>query len=439
MITLSFMACVGTTPVETLEVEVSVDVESHTALTVSWTTEEPADAAIEVGTDAGYGRRVEGWSSADGLEHAVVLAGLGADAPWHWRAISAVAGDVVVSEGAIFEAAAAPADLPELVVTGSYDGLVVGPMHVGESYVAIYRADGLPVWWRKMSTTTVSLTQARMSLDGRAVVLIGTFPELGRDTAIVRLPLAGGEPTIAFVPNGHHDFMERPEGGYAVLARDIRDVAGYEVEGDALVEVSESGEITTIWSSWDLGLHIDPASLPELEGSERREWTHMNSVAYQEGNYWLSSYLLEAVFVVQRDTGALLSTIGGDNSDVRVAGDGEGFGPQHGVLPTDGGFLVFNNRKNEPGDSWAEVVEYELDLRKGEYTRRWSYNADRALFTPVLGNVDPLPEGGHFTAWGLAGNLTILDDSHTPTWEAATPLGSTFAYAHPVAALSGEP
>ena len=73
---------------EALEVEPRVDEDSETVLTVTWTTETTSDAVLEYGTGDRYGAVVEGWSSDDGLEHAVVLAGLSADLEWHWRAVA---------------------------------------------------------------------------------------------------------------------------------------------------------------------------------------------------------------------------------------------------------------------------------------------------------------------------------------------------------------
>ena len=142
-----------------------LDVESETSLTVSWTTDEPSDAALEFGLDSAYGERIVGSSSEDGRTHAVVLAGLTPEEVWHWRAVSGEQ----VSADQTFEPAYAPAELPQLLVTGGHRGLILAPILGETTYVALYDGEGIPVWWRRLGGME-SVTQARLSADGRDVV-----------------------------------------------------------------------------------------------------------------------------------------------------------------------------------------------------------------------------------------------------------------------------
>ncbi len=421
---------------EALEVETRVDEDSETVLTVTWTTETTSDAVLEYGTDDRYGAVVEGWSSDDGLEHAVVLAGLSADLEWHWRAVAQTEDGELVSADGVFQPPSPPNDLPRLQVAGNSDQLVLSPVIGGESFAAIYNGAGEPVWWRKLSTSPVTFTQARMSHDGKAVIVMATLPELGESMAIVRMPVAGGAPVITYTPNGHHDFVELPTGGYAVLVKDVRPFGSDTVEGDAIVEFELDGTSRTVWSTWDAG---DPDHLDAMATlvSGDKEWTHDNSLALLDGNYWVSSHRLCTVSIVHAQTGALVAELG-SGGDVALTG-GDGFGPQHAALPVEGGFLVFNNRPTNGGEMWSEAVQYDVDLRAGTYARAWSYDADRSVTTRMLGNVEPLPQGGHLVSWGSAGRLTILNEAHEPTWEASAPLGHGFGYSHAVRDFSGEP
>ncbi len=416
-----------------LDLDIHVDDATGAVLTVSWETETAADASLEFGFDETYGKRVGGATSEDGLEHSVVLAGLSPDATWHWRAVSGAR----VSADQTFDPEPAPVDVPWLTVGGTYDGLVLVPTMVGTAgYAVLYNGDGQPVWWVQMPPSVVPLTQARLSNDGRAVLVMATFPETGPTVVIARLPIAGGEPTLTLAVDAHHDFYELPTGGYAAIVRDVRQAQGFEVEGDAIVEYTLDGLSSTRWSTWDAGEPQGVAAMP-LAASGRKDWTHLNSLVYADNNYWLSSYTYDSLMVVHGATGALVATIGGPDSDV-VLTAGEGFGPQHSVLPTDGGFVVFNNRPPGP-DSYSEAVEYSLDLRTREYARRWNYDGDRHTAAPLLGNVDPIAEGGHLVAWGSGGRLSILDADHEATWEANASIGVAFGFSHLVAGLSGVP
>lgn len=425
-------------PRETLTVEVALDTETGTALTVTWLTGTRADAAIELGPDAEYGERVSGWSSEDGLSHAVVLAGLSPRQDWHWRATSTDAGGgVAVSVDATFAPADAPAELPELVVSGETDRLVVTPVIGARSYAAVYNGEGVAVWWRELATSFGTLTQARLSADGTDLLVMAQLPKINPDMAIYRYPIAGGDPVVTTTFGGHHDFRESPGGGYLVLVHDTREVDGVAVDGDALAEFAEDGTRRELWSAWDHGGPEDVEALPEMEVGPR-EWTHINSFAVHDGRYWLSSYRLESVIIVDADTGSPVAVLGGAASDVALIGGG-GFGPQHAPVPTEAGFLVFNNRPTDDPEPYSEAVEYRLDLATREYSRLWNYHAERLVATPVLGNAEPAPGGGHLVAWGSAGRLTLLDEHHAPAWDALTPLGSGFGYAHMVEALSGTP
>ncbi len=421
----------------TLSVESALDAETGTALTVTWSTDTPADAAIELGADDNYGERVTGWSSEDGLSHAVVLAGLSPRRDWHWRATSTAGSQVAVSTDATFTPGAAPAELPELSVTGATDHLVVTPVIGARSYAVVYDGDGLPVWWRQLATSFGTFTQVRLSLDGTDVLVMAQVPTVNPDMAIYRYPIAGGDPVVTTTFGAHHDFHELDGGGYIVLVHDTREVEGIAVEGDALAEFAEDGTRRDLWSVWDGRVPDDVEALPEMEAGPR-DWTHMNSFAVEGGRYWLSSYQLESLMIVDAESGAVVAELGGDNADVALVGVG-GFGPQHAPVPTETGFLLFNNRPIDDPEPYSEATEYTLDLATHEYSRLWSYDADRLIPTPLLGNVEPAPGGGHLVGWGSSGILTLLDADHAPVWEAQTPLGSGFGYAHVVEGLSGVP
>ena len=416
---------------------VTLDAESETALTAAWTTDRPADAAIEYGGDDQYGDRVVGWSSEDGLEHAVVLAGLAAGHEWHWRAVSTGAA-TEVSADQLFLPRRAPPEIPGLTVTGDYDGLVVTPLLGSGTFVAMYDGEGRVVWWRKLADELDILTQARLSLDGRSVVAMADDPALdGTETALHRFPIAGGDAAITPLGNAHHDFVELVDGGYATLQYDTRPYAGQEVRGDVLVAVDADGDTTPVWSTWDDRQPGDLDQYPTVKGVGP-DWTHLNSIVYDDGIYWLSSYQLRCLFLVDGEAGALVGQIAGPDADVLLAGD-EGFGPQHSPIPTEGGFLLFNNRPLDTVPLWSEAVEFTLDMDKREFSRRSSYDADHSVFTAVFGNVEPRADEGRFIGWGSAGRLTVLGADGTPTWDAASPLGSAFGFAHPVVALSGVP
>ena len=262
-------------------------------------------------------------------------------------------------------------------------------------------------------------------------------PDQGVAPAILRYPIHGGEPEVVITPGAHHDFVELAGGGYATLVADVRTVDGYAVQGDALVEFEPDGSSRTVWTVWDHERPLGIESMGELV-SGARDWSHFNSLSLADGAYWLSSYGLGAIYRVDADSGELLAKIGGGNADYHGADDGA-FGPQHAPIATAAGVLLFKNGALGSTDAYSEAVEYRLDDEAHAYARAWSYDADQTIHALMLGNVDPVPGGGHLVAWGSAGRATLLDEEHRPIWEAAHPLGSTFAYAHAADELSAIP
>ncbi len=417
--------------------EVVTEQNSETTITIYWSTTVPADAWLEVGADTSYGSTRAGWSSEDGLEHAAVLAGLDSSATWHWRVVSVSDKAEFHSADGSFRPDGPPAALPDLVVSGEYEGFIVGTAPGADNHAVIYNGEGRPVWWRHLGDTSFGVTQARLSDDGRSVAVIVQKPYGANKSWVFRYAVAGGEPEVVELPRAHHDFVELATGGFATLVADVRTVDGYEVQGDALVEFSADGSSHMLWSVWD---HESPQGVSSMMTltSGARDWSHFNSLSAANGVYWLSSYGLGAIYTVDAETGEQIAKIGGGNPDYHRT-DHVDFGPQHAPIATEAGMLLFNNGILGSASAFSEAVEYRLDHDLRTYTRLWSYDAAHSIHALMLGNVDPLPGGGHLIVWGSAGGATILDDEGQPRWEAVHPLGSTFGYAHAAAELSAIP
>lgn len=415
----------------------SVSVEASptgTAFTARWRSQHPGDASVEVGVDEAYGQTFTGTSSEDGLDHAVVVAGLPSGEAWHWRAVT-TGDEVEVSEDQAFVPPPPPADLPNLTVTGERQGLVVAPViSGGGSYAAIYDGSGRPVWWSFVSSGFSAVAQARVSLDGRAVLYMAPDHDNGEETTIVRTSIATGDSLRIPFPGGHHDFLEIDDGVYVGLQSDARTVDGVKIGGDALVELSEAGT-RTLWSTWD-DLEVgDLSGLPELmEGTI--DWTHLNTLAWDGSVWWLSSYNRHSLLLVDPELG-LVGEIGGADSDYRLVG-GEGFGPQHSPYPTRKGFLLFDNGGAQDGDAVSEAAAYELDEVGKTYERVWEYRAESAVYTPIFGGAEPTPDGDVLVSWGAAGMLSVVTQEGEETWRAEAPLGFGVGFAH-VARLAGAP
>lgn len=411
---------------------VHADYGAGTTLTVTWETDTPADAVLELGEDESYGRTVEGWSSEDGLEHAVVVVGLRGGMTWHWRAVSEGAAGVARSADERFVPTPAPAALPDLQVEGEWDGMVLVPVLDGQtSYLTLYDGGGRAVWWTLVEGSEAPVNQARISLDGTAVIYLRPSTMSDARAELVRVPLAGGEREVIVVEEAHHDFVEVERGRYSVIASDQRMIDRTPVQGDALLDVTADA-VTPIWSSWD---DLPPPT--DLLPEQVYNWTHLNSVSWDGTRWWLSSYSLESLLLVDPADG-LVGVIGGEGGDHTLTA-GEGFGPQHSPLPMEGGFLLFNNRHPDETGTFSEATAWSLDPTTRTYRREWTFRGDTPAYTPVFGSVEPTPDGDILTAWGTAGRLTLSTREGQTRWTAEAPIGYGFGFAHAVTWLSTAP
>jgi hypothetical protein len=421
------------------DLSIVFDTNVGTVATIHWTTTSPGDTRALVRRGSAV-RVVEGASSEDGLSHTVVVAGLCGNEDYELSALSDTDSDSLRSAPQDIRTPAPPPSF------GVFKAEAPGPDPLGGGYVltvvdadpggiAILDEAGCPVWWYDAPTDHFT-AQARMSADGRDVlVLVAPVGASGEDAEIRRIPLAGGDVLTTAAPGAHHDFVELPDGGFAYLRADTREVDGQSVTGDAVVVAEEEGDSRVLWSVWNDRDPGDPTALPVINGT--RDWTHFNGIQHDGDRFLVSSHGLGALFAVNAD-GGLLWQLGGDESGFTLT-SGIPFAQQHGAVFVDGGVLLFDNRKTGPDDRWSRAVEYAVDEDARTWSERWSYDADRTLWSPFLGNTERLPSGRTFVGWGAAGRITEVDPDGTLTWGVDAPLGVSFGSSHQVPSLGGAP
>jgi hypothetical protein len=435
---LLLLACAPA--IEDLAIEFPGDV--GTVAIVRWTTPQPTDALVEVGEDTTYGRTVLGWSSDAGTEHAVLLAGLAGGLDWHWR-VTGTGPDADVDH--VFHTAPPPRALGQFRAdtfdpdraSGGYTILTLAAL---PSMAVILDAEGRVVWWKEVDDD-LFVSQARLSADGRDVILlVGDNAHQVDVGEIVRYPLAGGDPVHLTAPNGHHDFVERADGGLGFLAVDIRSYDGVDVGGDTLMEMDGDGTgLHAVWSTWDWLVPGPTEWMVPFYGGAL-DWTHCNGLALDEAeDTWLvSAHALDAVFAVDRATGALDWQLGGEGSDFALS-SGDAFHSQHGPSFVPGGVLLFDNRKADVDNLYSRAVEYGVDPVAGTFTERWSYAGDRTLYSPFLGDTERLPNGNTLVGWGAAGRVSEVTPDGEAVWQVDAPMGWPPGFAHHLDTLGGVP
>ncbi len=214
------------------------------------------------------------------------------------------------------------------------------------------------------------------------------------------------------VPDGfpHHDVIRLRNGNTLVLAMEDR------AKGDTLFEVDRAGHVVWAWRAEE---HVD--SLLPPKRSHPNDLTHVNSIQelpenpwfaagdgrFRPGNLLLSARNLNTIFVVDRQSGALVWSFR------------QGLDRQHEALmngpdlPEPGKIQIFNNRqKSFSSDRQSEILE--IDPRDG--TIGWRYKTP-GFFTPTGGAQQPLPNGNSLITSTRGGRIFEITRAGDVVWQ----------------------
>ncbi len=221
----------------------------------------------------------------------------------------------------------------------------------------------------------------------------------------------------------HHDVVERENGNLIVAVNE----AGGETVEDHVIEVDrETGDVVAVWDFRDF---LDPERNHFVD--DQRDWFHMNSVWYDEGDDALiaSGRNQSAVVKVTRDgevvwilgphrgwgeefTPFLLTAVDSNGDplpeDVQEGSAGTadfdwGWGQHTAALLPNGNLILFDNgfRRHfepvAPGSGFSRAVEYEIDEEEMTIRQVWEYGRERGseYQSTIISDVDHLAETGH--------------------------------------------
>lgn len=204
-----------------------------------------------------------------------------------------------------------------------------------------------------------------------------------------------------------------------------------------------TGEVLLEWSAYDhvpiaesTGALVPDAGATEDprddDGTEKTpyDWFHINSVA-EDGDDGLlvSARHTDAVYSIDRRTGALRWTLGGTGSDFTF-GEGAEFGRQHDAqrLP-DGTISLFDNAPPDSPDSRGLVLALDEGEGTATVVREWRH--PDGVRASSQANTQVLPGGGAVIGWGNVGRVTEFDAEGAVMFDATlTPGNSYRAYRH---------
>jgi hypothetical protein len=294
------------------------------------------------------------------------------------------------------------------------------------NYVTFFDNNGVPVWWKSMSTvpvfatnqpngnvgwTNTNGTASLATLNGTAVRTI-TSPDGGIDFHELQRFNNGND--LVAVDTNHCCFDLSSWGGPSSAT----------IYDQVLEELSPTGSV--VWS-WDPATHINPvvATAPQwragiVSGGGPYDVFHLNSLATNNGDVIISFRHLNAVYDVHKADGSMPWKLGGsaEPESLAVVGDpvftaGGGFCGQHDarvVAPTgvlaDGTLSVHDNGTN--CNRAPRAVRYQINTSAHTATMVEQISDPMAPASNCCGSARKLPGGDWVASWGHQSYFTEL-------------------------------
>jgi len=400
-----------------------------TSMEIRWQSDEPTGCRLRYGVES-IKENTALCDPEPGTEHRVELHLLRPATEYSFRIELLADGALVATETGTFTTADVPDELPDFTVEVDEleDHDFIALTMLGDvTAVVVVSQRGYYAWWRLEDDPELTLARARFGGDGQGVIYSAydRGERVGSDAVytIRRSGFGDVDEEAIEVPNHHHDFVELADGTIGWIRSEYREVDDESIRGDAIMETAPDGAVTVRWSSWD---HLEFDMSEVCNDSNGGFWTHANALHYdgESDTYLVSMRELDSVVAVDRGSGETLWQLGGCASDFSVPSPVR-FDGQHQIEPVDGGVLVYDNQLS---GSHSRVVELALDHDAGLAEERWSYAADGAFSTNVLGDVHRLDSGDTLVTWSTAGTLEQVDPAQQIRWKGSFGFGTVLGY-----------
>ncbi len=180
------------------------------------------------------------------------------------------------------------------------------------------------------------------------------------------------------------------------------------------IPLSESSK----WGSQQSGRNLDPY--------------HVNSVSLdRDGNLLISVRNTSAVYKIDRVTGKIMWTLGGNRSSFKM-GPGASFAYQHdAVMQPDGTLTLFDDGGGPPRvEKYSRGLRLSLNMKKMTASVVRSYPHPPQLASAFEGGQQALSGGDMFVGWGQQPYFTEFNSKGQVTFDAhfTAPSGSYRAY-----------
>jgi hypothetical protein len=212
-----------------------------------------------------------------------------------------------------------------------------------------------------------------------------------------------------------HELLVLPNGNRMLFAYEPARHAGRLREDAVIQEVDENGVEVWRWNSWG---HLPLRD--NLDG-DPVDYAHANSIEVDtDGNLLVSLRSMSAVVKINRQTGAVMWTLGGRSNDFRIIDPLGGFCGQHDARRlANGHLLMFDNGIDCAPDgadrNRSRAVEYAIDEQAMTARLVWSH--EQPLYGFATGGTQRLANGNTLIGWGTAATITEVTRSGQRVFE----------------------
>lgn len=300
---------------------------------------------------------------------------------------------------------------------------------IPSSFVGISRTGEL-VWIGRSGETTAGASFLEPVADG---TFLNYYPSASQGSSRTYDLLSPTSDTVSQIQSPysmHHDGAPLPNGNLVSMHRVRRtvEVSGHgevQLTGDAIAEVTPSGEALWEWNSFDyLDTNRFPVGTSQIKGGD---WTHGNTLDYlPETNELLAGFRNQnQVLTIDRDTQEITRTFGKDGDYTLTSG--AWFQGQHQAsIHSEEVLTVFDNHYPKVPGLQTRIVEYRFDDTQKTAEQIWSY--DLGYFYRSGGEATVLENGNLRVSAGGANRdddapiqLIEFDKNRTVIWHVEVP------------------
>lgn len=430
---------------------------------VTFTSKKEGVARVFYSLDGGPEQQTP--DTASGTEHTVSVLGLKTGRSYTFRAeVEDAGGKIIDSSEVPFTMGPASQGMPAFSVEESNPELMCDPGgyflfgFIGDSSsgVGILDRESEYVWTVYNEVEHVQVGRPRPGRDGRSILWNYADEERNDDlAAVVRLTMDGKTETVTRTLNGHHDFVELPDGKIGWLGYAFDEAHEFELGGmtvtapvavDTIHEVeegsSDAAEASTIFDMFEDYPHpVYNTGNNFREGGflpGYREFSHGNSIAYLEhdDSYLIMLRWISALVKVDRATGEFVWQMGGlenefDDADNPGVDDNLFVEPHFSDAWADQLFVFDNGPKPTPDEpSTSRLMRYTLDEDGRTYTNTWSY--DTGGYENILGDVRRMGPGcdNMLVSFSGQGRIAEITPDGQIAWSVAGALGYVTTRVH---------